>query len=962
MPDDAEMRDADAVEEEHAQYGSGFVEEDLDEKYPNRPHNHSKTLPFSDLYLDLFDPLSENKKKPAGHVQARKKLGPHGPSTTSPNERRREIVNQFISKWRKKVGNDIYPAFRLIVPEKDRDRAMYGLKEKTIGKLLVEILGLAKDSEDALKLMNWKLPGVKSTSDAAGDFAGRCHEVVMRRASRSTPGNLTIGEVNEMLDRLSAAQKESDQKPILQEFVNRMNADEMTWLIRIILRQMKVGATERTIFGLWHPDAENLFNVSSSLRRVCWELYDPEVRLEGDDKDINLMQCFQPQLAAFQMRSIEKIVERMNLNEEDPVFWIEEKLDGERMQLHMMQDDSVDGGKRFSFWSRKGKDYTYLYGEGLNDEKAALTRHIRDAFNDDVRNIILDGEMITWDPVIDKIVPFGSLKTAALNEKRDMYSAGDRPFFRVFDCLYLNDQVLTRYTLRDRRRALACSVNNIKRRLEIHGYTEGTTAQNIETELSKVVAEASEGLVVKRPNSMYCLNDRNEDWVKVKPEYMTEFGHSLDCIVIGGYYGSGKRGGNLSSFLCGLRLDDELIARDKCNPMKVKSFFKVGGGFSASDYADVWHRTDGKWIDWDRNNPPDEYIELGGKGRQFQRPDVWIKPDVSVVLEVKAAQTIDTKEFATRKSLRFPRFVRLKIDKSWKEALSEQEFNRLEAEATQEKKEKQFKIDNSRKERRGLKSRKKQLTVVGADDVIKTPYAGPELKIFEGLSFYIMNAAAKPINKSKAELEQLVKANGGKITQTHKDPETICIAEGNPVRVASLKKEGSRNLVRPTWILDCVRQAEADSGLSSLPLPYEPGHILFATAEDHDITTYNVDSYGDSFARDVTQRELEQIFEKMPPQDDEDWDTGELLNELMGGEDVGGMPGWLFYDCRVFVEKDSTDSSGDIHIVSDLAAAARILTVSGGSLCNALEEGNVTHVMVAQDFPGVKDLRRRLSR
>jgi len=43
---------------------------------------------------------------------------------------------------------------------------------------------------------------------------------------------------------------------------------------------MRVGATEKTVFDCWHPDADKLFNVTSSLRKVCWDLPDPNVRLE----------------------------------------------------------------------------------------------------------------------------------------------------------------------------------------------------------------------------------------------------------------------------------------------------------------------------------------------------------------------------------------------------------------------------------------------------------------------------------------------------------------------------------------------------------------------------------------------------------------------------------------------------------------------------------------------------------
>jgi len=77
---------------------------------------------------------------------------------------------------------------------------------------------------------------------------------------RTTPGNLTISQVNSMLDSLSLASKEylylpsicaynctssnqirvfrEEQLPIMTEFYNNMNASELMWLIRIIMRRM----------------------------------------------------------------------------------------------------------------------------------------------------------------------------------------------------------------------------------------------------------------------------------------------------------------------------------------------------------------------------------------------------------------------------------------------------------------------------------------------------------------------------------------------------------------------------------------------------------------------------------------------------------------------------------------------------------------------------------------------------
>ena len=78
--------------------------------------------------------------------------------------------------------------------------------------------------------------------------------------------------------------------------------------------------------------------------------------------------------------------------------------------------------------NRKGKDYTYLYGKHIGE--GSLTPYIDAAFDPrvdecvcraltvfsmlNVTRIVLDGEMLVWDPVSQRNLPFGTLKTAAL--------------------------------------------------------------------------------------------------------------------------------------------------------------------------------------------------------------------------------------------------------------------------------------------------------------------------------------------------------------------------------------------------------------------------------------------------------------------------------------------------------------------------------------------------------------------
>lgn len=904
--------------------------------------------------------MTGNLRRTHGERPSGRQAGPNNVRSVKPKELRRDIIRRYMSRWRDEVGDDFYPAMRLIIPEKDRDRAVYGLKEKVIGRYLVKILKIDRNSDDAMDLLNWKLPGQSAAARNAGDFAGRCYEVLKKRAFLVEPGNLTIAEVNTMLDELSIKTRDEDQLPIMETFYRRMNADEMTWLIRIILRHMRIGATEKTILEAWHPDAETLFNISSSLKRVCWDLWSTNIRLEQGDSGVNLMECFVPQFAQHPKQSMAKMVAALKPREDDAEFWIEEKLDGERMQLHMTTKEDGLGNKtkKFCFFSRKAKDYTYLYGDSFECKEAGLTKYIKDAFKDDVESLVLDGEMVAWNSELDAIVPFGSLKTAAINQQSNS-QYHERPFYRVFDILLLNGQVLTRYTLRDRRKALAAAVTNVHRRLEILEYHTGTTVEDIENRLRDVITNASEGLVLKNPRSAYTLGARYDDWLKVKPEYINEFGESLDCLIIGGYYGSGRRGGNLSSFLCGLRVDKP----DGQKTQKFLSFFKVGGGMTAEDFANLRHITQDKWHKYDARNPPEQHIVLAGGKRQVERPDMWIKPEDSLVVEVKAASVNESDEYAARITLRFPRFTRFRSDKDWKSVLSVEEFHNVKVEA-ESKKEAKRKLElEQRRPKTGrgpMGTRKKQIMIAGYNEktVTEADYAPARSDVFKGLTIYVMTESTTPEKKTKLELEDMVKANGGTIVQTAeikpKDgeappPEILCIADRRTVKVASVEKRGKKVIVKPTWLFDCIKQGKTDfdRGLNEITLPYEPDRHVFYTPDDaKGAYDANVDPYGDSYARDTTKEELRALMQSMG--DVKVAHDGVDQRDLLGPRDLRGsmFTGLVFWfdDTARKLDGRSRDA---VESSNRQVEAAKIVTqFAGASLADILEDEAITHVIL----------------
>lgn len=69
------------------------------------------------------------------------------------------------------------------------------------------------------------------------------------------------------------------------------------------------------------------------------------------------------------------------------ILYIEKKFDGERFQLHMQ-----DGN--FRYFSRNGFDYTEKFGATY--EEGIFTPQLTDVFKGNVKNVILDGEMMGY--------------------------------------------------------------------------------------------------------------------------------------------------------------------------------------------------------------------------------------------------------------------------------------------------------------------------------------------------------------------------------------------------------------------------------------------------------------------------------------------------------------------------------------------------------------------------------------
>jgi len=53
-------------------------------------------------------------------------------------------------------------------------------------------------------------------------------------------------------------------------------------MLTILSKDMNISVKETTVFSVFHPDAQDLYNTCSDLKKVAWELWDPNYRLNAE--------------------------------------------------------------------------------------------------------------------------------------------------------------------------------------------------------------------------------------------------------------------------------------------------------------------------------------------------------------------------------------------------------------------------------------------------------------------------------------------------------------------------------------------------------------------------------------------------------------------------------------------------------------------------------------------------------
>ena len=516
---------------------------------------------------------------------------------------------------------------------------------------------------------------------------------IVAENSRSTqrtmfqPQPLKIPSVFKQLKAIAEMTGHSSQNTKVQKIQSmlvacRQDGPEARYLIRSLQGKLRIGLAEQSVLqaiahacimtppaqgSLYPPKVLTAFNDATSdkfkealegpalkLKTAycecpCYDKMIPMLLKEGIDgvaKSCKLTPGIplKPMLA-HPTKGVQEVLTRF----ENCKYTCEWKYDGERAQIHLLENGKIQ------IFSRNQEDNTTKYPDIINRfEKCKL---------DGVKSCVIDSEAVAWDREKKQIQPFQVLSTRKRKDANESEIKVQVAVF-AFDILYLNGEALVRKPFRERRELLQKHFKEVEGEFIFAKSGDPETMEEVQELLEDSVKENCEGLMVKTldVDATYEIAKRSHNWLKLKKDYLDGVGDTLDVVVMGGYLGKGKRTGRYGGFLLGCYDPENEEYQTLC---------KIGTGFSDEDLQKHYDFFQAHKID-----KPKSYYAFDTS----LAPDHWFDP--VQVWEIKAADlSISPVHHAGKGivhpdrgiSLRFPRFIRIRDDKSAEDATSAQQ-------------------------------------------------------------------------------------------------------------------------------------------------------------------------------------------------------------------------------------------------------------------------------------------------
>ena len=539
-----------------------------------------------------------------------------------------EIPKDVISKAIYLIQGKLRPNF---------EGVELGIAEKLVMKAMSKSSGIP-------------LKKIEDDYNKGGDL-GQTAENILQQKIQTTFASetITLEKVYETLFKISKLEGKGSQEMKMRyvsSMLNDATPQESKFILKILLGTLRLGIAENTVMDALaiaftgkkenREVIENAYNVSSDLGKVA-EVLSTEGIEQIEKFQIKLFSPIRPMLAD-RIKSGEDTVKKFQEK-----FAAEYKLDGERAQIHK-QKDTIE------IFSRSLEKITSYYPD--------IVEKISKLIISD--NVILEAEVVAMNSNSGDFLPFQELMHRRRKYEIDDAVAKYPITVNFFDVLFSDGKNCMDNKYDERRKLL-------EKIIKQDDFARLIPMSVIESEeevlevLENSINSGCEGLMLKDLNSTYRAGTRGSNWLKLKREYQNELGDSLDLVVIGAFFGKGRRTGKYGTLLLATYNDDEDVFPSIC---------KVGTGFTDESLDQLYQILSSK-VTLKKN--PRIVSEM--------EADVWFEPEL--VIEIVASEitqspihktAIDKIKEKTGLALRFPKFTgKIRTEKNAEDASTDEE-------------------------------------------------------------------------------------------------------------------------------------------------------------------------------------------------------------------------------------------------------------------------------------------------
>ena len=432
----------------------------------------------------------------------------------------------------------------------------------------------------------------------------------------------------------------------ISSLLNGATPIEAKFVLKILLGTLRLGIAENTVMDALaiaftgkkenRIQIENAYNVSSDLGKVS-EIVLRE-GLDGIKKfQISLFNPIRPMLAD-RVKSEKEAIDKISGE-----FAAEYKLDGERAQIHKQKNKIILFSRRLENITQYYPDIVDNIGKFLNTNEG-----------------IFEAEIVAINENSGEFLPFQELMHRRRKHKLEKAVLEYPITVNFFDILYLDGKNCLDLPYYQRRKFLEDVVTEDKL-VKLVPKLIVKSESEIESVLENSINAGCEGLMLKVLNAPYRAGLRGGNWLKLKREYQNELGDSLDLVVIGAFFGRGRRTGKYGTLL--------LATYNAANDT-FPSICKVGTGFTDESLDQLYQILSNK-VTLKKN--PRIVSEMTA--------DIWFQPELIIEVvgsEITLSPIHKTALNVIRKgsgfALRFPKFTgKIRIEKSVESASTDEE-------------------------------------------------------------------------------------------------------------------------------------------------------------------------------------------------------------------------------------------------------------------------------------------------